>query len=187
MHEDDPFTPRSTSLYGAATWFEERLGIAYAIRYGLSFVALRYCGVFGNGGSDSRGMASIRARIAQSGHGAPVMIADASGDERAQMTYVGDAVDVTLRALVASTPRHFVYNVAVLAENYLSLSEYGATIHALFPGSGAVTFSERARSLGPVDTERIRRDLDWIPCVNVSDGLRMMFAEVPERLLHVTP
>jgi UDP-glucose 4-epimerase len=176
MREDDPPAPSSTSLYGAAKWFEERLGIQYAKRYGIGFVALRYCAVFGRGGSDSQGMAHVRRRIAESRNGNDVSIPEASGEERAQLTYVSDAGDMTLRALEATAPQHFVYNVAGPRENYLSLYEYAALVRQLFPGSGQVTFCGRARSLGPVDTERIQTDLGCVPRMSVRDGLRSMFA-----------
>ena len=177
MREDDPPAPSSTSLYGAAKWFEERLGIQYATRYGIGFVALRYSAVFGSGGSDSQGMAHVRRRIAESRNGHDVSIPEASGEERAQLTYVSDAADMTLCALEATAPQHFVYNAAGPRENYLSLYEYAALVRQLFPRSGQVTFCGRARSFGPVDTERIQTDLRYVPRVGVRDGLSSMFAE----------
>ena len=44
--QEDQAPALSTSIYGYAKWFEERLGIRYAQNYGLTFIALRYCGVF---------------------------------------------------------------------------------------------------------------------------------------------
>lgn len=177
MREEDPPAPSSVSLYGAAKWFDERLGIQYAIRHDLRFIALRYCAVFGNGGSASRGMARVRELIAESRAGREIAIPDASGEERAQLTFVSDAVDVTLRALEISSPRHFVYNVAGPPENYISLTEYSAHVARLFPRAGPIAFSGRARSLGPVDTTRIRDDLGCTPRITVQEGLRTMFAE----------
>jgi nucleoside-diphosphate-sugar epimerase len=132
--------------------------------------------VFGEGGSASRGMALVRRAIAETRHGTDVSIEDASGDECAQLAFVDDAVDMTLRVLDAPSPRHFVYNVAGPDRNYMSLREYHALIAELFPGSGRVQFKGSARSLGRVDTSRIRRESGCPAGVAVCEGLKRMFA-----------
>jgi nucleoside-diphosphate-sugar epimerase len=181
LHEEMP-PSESASLYGQSKWFEERLGIRYAECYGVSFVALRYCGVFGPGSSGSPGMAQIRQRIERSRHGEAVTVPEARGDERLQLTYVADAVSATLLALKAAAPAYSVYNVAGPAENYLSLRQYHAAVKSLFPLAAEVEFSGRARDFPPMDTSRIRQDLGFEPRYTVDEGLReMFFAERRER------
>lgn len=180
MREDDPASS-SLSLYGAAKGFEERLGIACALRHGLSFVALRYCAVFGRGGAQSRGMAEIRRRILETRDGRDAAIAEASGGERAQLTYVDDAVAMTLAVLEAPSARHFVYNVAGPAGNYVTLREFHACIRERFPRCGRVRFTGRARSLGPVDTSRIRREFGCASGIAIREALDRMFGVDPTR------
>jgi len=174
MREDDPPGP-SLSIYGAAKLFEERLGAAMARRGGAQFVALRYSAVFGAGSFEGRGMSRVRNMIASTFSGQDVEIADASGDEAAQLTYVSDAADATLRALDVSALGHPVYNVAGPPENYATLREFAQSVGQLSPRAGHVTFSGRAASLGRVDLSRIENDLQWTPQVRISEGLRILF------------
>jgi len=69
-----------------------------------------------------------------------------------------------------------VYNVAGPGQNYMSLREYAACVRRLFAQSGQVRFSGQARTLGRVDTSRIKGELGWTARVSVAEGLARMFA-----------
>jgi len=166
----------SAGLYGCAKWLEERLGVRYAALHGFRFTAMRYCAVFGPSEATSAGMAQVRKRIESSRLGAPVTIAEASGNEMAQLTYVSDAVDATLALMAARNLRHAEYNIAGPRENYMSLRDYHAHVAALFPRTGDVTFTGRAKSGGLPCIDRLTQDTGFVPSVGVTEGLRRMYA-----------
>ena len=167
----------SPSLYGCAKWFEEILGARYARLHRFRFTALRYSAIFGRGEVSSAGMARVRQRIESARLGAPVSIAEAGGHEKAQLTYVGDAVDATLAVMSAGELHHTVYNVAGPRENYLSLLDYHAALKALFPGMADVAFTGQARSAGKLSTDRLTRDTGFMPSIRVAEGLRLMYGD----------
>ena len=173
---DESLAPNaSAGLYGCAKWLEEKLGVRYAALHGFRFTALRYCAVFGPSEAASAGMAQVRKRIESTRLGAPITIAEASGDEKAQLTYVSDAVDATLALMSASELRHAEYNIAGPRENYMSLRDYHAQIASLFPRTADVTFTGRAKSGGLPRIDRLTQDAGFVPSISVVDGLRRIY------------
>jgi UDP-glucose 4-epimerase len=170
MREDDPPAP-STGLYGMTKRLGEMLGARYAQLHGLTFVSLRYGGVFGPTSVKSAGMALVRQRIRETARGSDVLIEGASGNERSHLTHVSDAAAATLAALVYPRPAHQIYNVAGPDSNYLSLAEMHAAVRRLAPGAGRAIFSGNGKSAGPVDTTRLRTDLGYVPQTSVEQGL----------------
>lgn len=170
MREDDP-PAAATGLYGMTKRLGEMLGARYAALHRLTFVSLRYGGVFGPVEVKSAGMALVRQRIRETARGADVVIEGASGNERFHLTHVTDAAAATLAALSHPRPAHQVYNVAGPDANYLSLAEMHGVVRRLAPGAGRAVFSGRGKSAGPVDTTRLRADLGFVPTVSVEAGL----------------
>lgn len=170
MREDDP--PASTTgLYGMTKRLGEMLGARYAALHGLTFISLRYGGVFGPVEVKSAGMALVRQRIKETARGKDVEIEGASGTERFHLTHVTDAAGATVAALTHPRPAHQVYNVAGPDSNYMSLGEMHAAVQRLAPGAGRALFKGRGKSAGPVDTGRLRTDLGFVPSVSVEQGL----------------
>lgn len=170
MREDDP-PAASTGLYGMTKRLGEMLGARYAALYGLTFVSLRYGGVFGPVEVRSAGMALVRQRIKETARGKDVEIEGASGLERFHLTHVTDAAHATVAALVHPKPAHQVYNVAGPEANYMSLAQMHAAVRRLAPRSGNALFRGQGKSAGPVDTSRLRADLGFEPSVSVAAGL----------------
>ena len=170
MREDDP-PAAATGLYGMTKRLGEMLGARYAALHGLTFVSLRYGGVFGPVEVKSAGMALVRQRIKETARGADVVIEGASGSERTHLTHATDAALATLAALTHRRPAHQVYNVAGPEANHMSLEEMHAAVRRLAPRAGRAIFSGRGRSAGPVDTTRLRADLGFAPAVSVEAGL----------------
>jgi nucleoside-diphosphate-sugar epimerase len=170
MREEDP-PVAATGLYGMTKRLGEMLGSRYAALHGLTFVSLRYGGVFGPVEVKSAGMALVRQRIKETARGKDVVVEGASGSERFHLTHVTDAAGATVAALTHPKPAHQVYNVAGPPDNYMSLEEMHAAVRRLVPGAGKAIFSGRARSAGPVDTTRLRADLGFSPAVSVEAGL----------------
>lgn len=170
LREDTP--PQDPiSIYGAAKWFEEKMGTNYAKIGGFKFIALRYCGVFGPIDPRSSGMAKVRHDIQTTSSGKDVEIIEAGGDERISLTFVRDAAEATVVALEHPQPGFSVYNVAGPKENYLSLRQYHAVIKDLIPAAGDVVFKGRAQDMGMLDIGRLERDLGFRPRYTVSQGL----------------
>jgi UDP-glucose 4-epimerase len=176
MREDDP-PSASTGLYGMTKRLGEMLGARYAALHGLTFVSLRYGGVFGPVEVKSAGMALVRQRIKETALGKDVLIEGASGAERIHLTHVSDAANATLAAMTHPKPAHQVYNVAGPDANYLSLEEMHAAVRRLAPGAGRAIFRGKGKSAGPVDTTRLRSNLGYTPSVSVEQGLQRDLCE----------
>ena len=170
MREDDP-PVAATGLYGMTKRLGEMLGARYAALHGLTFVSLRYGGVFGPVEVKSAGMALVRQRIKETARGKDVVVEGASGRERSHLTHVIDAAGATAAALTHPLPAHQVYNVAGPETNYLSLEEMHAAVRRLAPDAGRALFMGQGKSSGPVDTRRLREDLGFEPKVSVEQGL----------------
>jgi nucleoside-diphosphate-sugar epimerase len=170
MREEDP-PVAATGLYGMTKRLGEMLGSRYAALHGLTFVSLRYGGVFGPVEVKSAGMALVRQRIKETARGKDVVVEGANGSERFHLTHVNDAAGATVAAITHPKPAHQVYNVAGPPGNYMSLEEMHAAVRRLVPDAGKAIFSGRARSAGPVDTTRLREDLGFAPAVSVEAGL----------------
>lgn len=172
MNEADP-PSANTGLYGMTKRLGEMLGERYAALYGLEFIALRYCGVFGPGEVSSAGMALVRQRIKSTVSGQDVLIEGASGNECVHLTHVTDVAGATLRALQHPAPKYTVYNVAGPEENYRSLKDFHATVRAIVPSAGNAVWSGHGRNAGPVDTRRLREDLGFKPSISLHAGLKL--------------
>lgn len=179
MREDDPPTA-NTGIYGITKRLGELMGERYASLYGLTFVALRYSGVFGPVEVHSSGMALVRQKIKECASGRNVVIEGASGNERVHLTHVNDIALATCRAVLHPHPRYHLYNVGGPDENYLALSDFHRAVCSLAPGAGHAVWRGQGRSLGPVDTTRLREDLGFEPTISVVEGL-MLDRLVPSR------
>lgn len=170
MREDDP-PVAATGLYGMTKRLGEMLGARYAALHGLTFVSLRYGGVFGPVEVKSAGMAMVRQRIKETARGEDIAVEGANGTEQSHLTHVIDAAGATLTALTHPKPAHQIYNVAGPEANYMSLLEMHAAVSRIAPKAGRPLFNGRGKSSGPVDTSRLRADLGFVPSVSVEQGL----------------
>jgi len=170
MREEDP-PSAATGLYGMTKRLGEMLGARYAALHGLTFVSLRYGGVFGPAEVKSAGMALVRQRIKETAGGKDVVIEGASGAERFHFTHASDAAGATLAALTHPNPGHQIYNVAGPDANYCSLAQMHAAVRRIVPGAGKALFKGQGRSAGHADTTRLRTDLCYAPSVSLEEGL----------------
>lgn len=171
MQEDDP-PSNSISLYGMQKRLVEVLGHRFASLYGNEFVALRYSGVFGLGGSAGAGMSLARSLLIKSANGEDVLVDFANGDETAHLTYVLDAAEATVCAMLNVKLSYGVYNIGGPAENFLSLKQMHKQVRSVAPATGQAAFTGKARSAGPIDTGRMERDLGYTPRYSVAEALR---------------
>lgn len=162
----------NAGLYGMTKHLGEMIGVRYSSLYGLTFVALRYSGVFGPAEVHSSGMALVRQKIKECASGRDVVVEGASGNERVHLTHVIDVAEATCRAALHPAPAHPIYNVGGPDGNYAALKEFHAAVKALVPGAGAAVWRGQGRSAGPVDTRRLREDLGVEPRVSIAEGLQ---------------
>jgi nucleoside-diphosphate-sugar epimerase len=181
MSEEDTPT-ESTTLYGLQKHLGERLGKRYSERGDFSFAALRYSGILHPAEPSGKGMALARYLIMQTAYGNNVELNFVSGNETCQLTYVEDAVIATMQALFAPRLNHLVYNVSGPAENYVSLSGFYKLIRDHVPSAGYPAFGGQAVSLGMVNLNRARLDLNYRPQVDLTSALVKMGVIKPEHL-----
>lgn len=173
LMREDGAPSANTGLYGMTKRLGEMIGERYASLYGLTFVALRYSGVFGPAEVHSSGMALVREKIKECASGRDVVIEGASGRERVHLTHVTDIAEATCRAALHPSPAYRIYNVGGPDANYVSLKDFHAAVCALAPRAGAAVWRGEGRSAAPVDTRRLREDLGFEPRISMAQGLRL--------------
>lgn len=179
MYEDDP-PSADTTLYGQTKWIGETLGLAYAQKSSLEFVALRYSSVFGPGPVHGAGMAMARADLLRTARCQDVTLDYVSGDEVCHLIHVDDAAAATCAAASRPKLQWSLYNVAGPDENVVTLKEFHAAIREIVPGAGRAGFSGLGRSVAPLDTTRMRTDLLDRPGCTFTEGIRRTLACEPE-------
>jgi UDP-glucuronate 4-epimerase len=172
--EDAATRPRSP--YGVTKRACEDLAAIYRGQ-GLETVGLRYFTVYGPRQRPDMAM----RRLCEALCGGEVFPLLGGGDQSRDFTYVGDAVDATVRAGAVPEPRD-IYNVGGGEEATLA-----AVIARLESLAGRpVPIESHGVATGDVrrtaaDTSRARRDLGWTPAVTLADGLARELAWVKGR------
>lgn len=166
----------ATGIYGVTKLLGEALGERFQAKFGMTFVALRYSGVYGKEEDDEReqspGMSFVRKQILKSALGNDIDIFGASGEESIHLTHVSDAAAATWLALTHPSPAHTIYNVAGPESNFLTLQELYEAVRALAPQAGRIHWKGKGKSAGRVDITRIVDDLGYRPAIQVNEGLR---------------
>jgi len=183
ISETDPLDPRN--VYASSKLGQEYLATAWARSTGGRAVALRYHNVYGPGmpqNTPYAGVASLFRSALERGE-APAVYED--GAQRRDFVHVRDVASANLAAVdftAAAAPQLFrPFNVG------------SGTVHTI--GDMASALSAAANGLPPVVTgqfrlgdvrhitassERLRRELNWMPAVSFEDGMRE-FATAPLR------
>jgi UDP-glucuronate 4-epimerase len=160
-----PTRPRSP--YGVTKQTCEHLAEVYR-DLGLEIIGLRYFTVYG---PRQRPDMAIR-RLCDAAHGGSSYRLFGDGTTSRDFTYVLDAVDATIRAVVAPSP-NAVLNIgggeeATMA-HIISLIE-GLTGARLPVERAAAQRGDVSRTVA--DTSLARRQLGWAPSVGLTEGLR---------------
>ncbi len=160
------------SIYAASKILGERLGARYAARGNFRFIALRFGLTFGAATIASPGEAMMIQRILESLDGTAVAVAEVSGSSRRQLTYARDAAAAAVLAALHPKPAFDLYNVSGPAENFMTLEAFQQIVRRQSANAGKVTFTGPEKQLGPMDTKRIRDDLQFVPRFGIAEGLR---------------
>lgn len=168
---EDVTIPRPVSPYGVTKLATEGLGRLYARERGTPVVALRYFTVYGPRQRPDMAFTRFLGAAVRSEQ----ITVFGDGEQSRDFTYVGDAVEATIRSL--SGPPGQVYNVG--GGERASVNEVLARIEHLLGGSLDVVRAERqagdARHTG-ADTTRARTELGWEPKTPLDAGLEAQLA-----------
>lgn len=138
--------------YSDAKAIDEYFALAYAQK-GLPVSVVRYFNVYGPR-LDPQGYGSVIAKfISQALHEAPLTVYD-NGSQTRSFTYVGDAVEATIRAAEVREAAGKVFNIGSKRET--SINDLARTILRLTGSSSEITYVPYASVYGP-DFEETRR------------------------------
>lgn len=164
--EDEP--PRPLSPYGVTKVAAEALLSAYHASFGVPGVALRYFTVYGPRQRPDMGI----HRFFEAARRGEAVAIYGDGEQTRDFTFVDDAVRATLAALDSPAPA-LLYNVG--GGHRVSLNELLERIEAV-TGRSIERRPEPAAPGDPrdtsADTSRARRDLDYEPRTDLTEGLR---------------
>jgi nucleoside-diphosphate-sugar epimerase len=154
------------SIYASMKLATEWVGHAYQAQHGLEFVSLRLSGVFSWWRGSISGQAGqiIQRLLEQTWRGEPVPVSATELVRPANYIHAADAAQAGVRALLAPSLAHRVYNVA-MDRNY-TVAELVPLVEAalgrkVFLEVQAATASEPVAPFPLVDMSRVRRDLGW--------------------------
>lgn len=168
-------TPLPTTLYGG-TKLEGTRTVEAAWTGGLPCVTARLFTVYGPGEHEGRLLPTLRAAVAAGG---PIPLTD--GLQRRDFTYVDDVAEGLLRLGAAGRPPHPTLNLAtgVLTEVRQVVQAYARVlgIPSTRLAFGALPTRAEEMAHAPVNVERLRRHLGWLPPTAIDEGLRRLASE----------
>lgn len=169
----DPLVPRNGYAEGKKA--AENLCSSYKDEYGLNTKIVRLAHTYGPGMSiyDGRVQADFLKNVVNNEN----IVLKSTGESVRTYTYIGDAVNAMFKVLLHS--KDLVYNIA--DENCkTSIKELAETMVGIYPernlklvfdipedskNTGTASFT-----LGILSTDKIRKELGWVPKYNIHDG-----------------
>ncbi|TDW30718.1 NAD-dependent epimerase/dehydratase family protein [Cryobacterium psychrophilum] len=183
ISEDDPLDPRN--VYASTKLGQEYLATSWARSTGGRVIALRYHNVYGPGmpqNTPYAGVASLFRSALERGE-APTVFED--GAQRRDFVHVRDIASANLTAVdfTAHAPAELFRPFNVGSGTVHTIGEMAEALSAAAHGPAPVVTGEYR--LGDVrhitaSSERLRRELKWMPAVTFEDGVRE-FASAPLR------
>ena len=167
IHEDVPRRP--TSTYGITKLAAEHLGERYQDSYGIDFVALRPCHIFGPGRARGNMVVASLILDALSGKIAKIL----HGDQLYEVIHVKDCAAAF--ALAATKP-HVEYRYFNVGQGYqISLSQLAEIVRDHVPRAKVEVYPGEDPTRPPrppLDITRASTYLGWSPRYSISDAIR---------------
>jgi len=163
------------SPYSVSKFAGENYCRAFYETYGVSTSVVRYSNVYGPGQRPDNPYCGVVAKFFEAALAGEPLRIHGDGEQTRDFTYVEDAVDATLRAVVSPKAEGQVYNVG---------TERETTVNALarriveVTGSASPLVHVDRRDIDNIrrrvlNIEKIRRELRWVPGVTIEEGLRL--------------
>jgi UDP-glucose 4-epimerase len=172
VNEDDP--PNLLSPYAVSKYAAEGYCRAFYESYGVPATTVRYSNVYGPFQSASNPYCGVIGKFLEAVlRGAPIQI-HGDGLQTRDFTYVDDAVQATLLAVVSARAVGQVFNVGTGFET--NVNRLGELIMKVLERNVPVRHVDR-RDIDNIrrrvlNIERIRGSLRWTPQVTLAEGLR---------------
>jgi len=172
----ESLAPAPRSPYGAQKVIGEAYCLVWHHTYGLETVALRYFNIYGPGQREGTDGAVVPRFLHAALAGEPLTIFG-DGFQSRDFVFVGDVVEVNLRAITSSAAVGQVLNVGFGVP--VTVRDLVGEVERLVPQP----ISRRHASPRPGDIRRsvadistLRRTLDFAPSVTLAEGLRLTIA-----------
>ena len=155
-------------LYGMTKYFGELLGLWYANRFGIEFVALRLSVVFGPGRTTGLS-ARYSSKMIEDAfrHGRVEVI---NPDDRVNYLFVSDAVEALVKAATVPELTSKIYNISGFE---YPITEFVEILRERFPQL-EVKVSPEFKSPWPAkfDTSRAKKELGWKPTMDLRAAVK---------------
>lgn len=174
--EDDPvslLSPYAVSKFGGESYCQ-----AFYESYDVPTAVVRYSNVYGPGQRPDNPYCGVVAKFFASALAGEAPRVHGDGEQTRDYTYVDDAVEATLLAGLSPKAEGQAYNVGTGRET--SVNELARRIVGIVDADLEPEHVDR-RDIDNIrrrvaSTEKIRRELRWVPAVTLEEGLRRTHA-----------
>jgi nucleoside-diphosphate-sugar epimerase len=175
VNEDDPPSPSPAKTYQGIQWFNEYVGKAYNIRYGMEAICARMTMTYGPGKEENMRMRWIDDIVVLPAQGKPVTIPLRSTQRTMPLAYTDDTIEAIIHLCLKDKLKHQTY---LIGGESIYLHELADIIRQYIPDA-QISFNEKAEDLGLIsftDSSRISEELGITPR-SVNEGIKQ-FAKI---------
>jgi UDP-glucose 4-epimerase len=167
--------PRPMSVYDATKYAGELVLDTQAALGGPDVVSLRFATIYGAGKLMRHGPTAVLSLLVEEAAAGNDVSFDAGGDQVDDMIYVADAADGIVRAALAGTLRHRLYNIGTGVG--ITFGAFARSVAEVHPGvrihvGGGLEYMGPGAVYGPLDITRARADLGFDPDPDPGAGIR---------------
>src|SRR5215813_1123255 len=175
INEDD--ATNMLSPYAVSKFAGENYCKAFYESYGLSTAVVRYSNVYGTAQRPDNPYCGVVAKFFESAMAGEPLRIHGDGEQTRDFTYIDDVVEATLLAGINPKADGQVYNVGTGRET--TINQLARTIIAITGSQVEPVYVDR-RDIDNirrrvVNIEKMRRELRWVPSINIEQGLRRTY------------